>query len=289
MIRKIFRVKKQIRQSDLIRIMCSLCCLIPASSLYAIDDADKSEVSLSTMLRFNDSTMWTDLGTKTQENLAIDLEQEWVKRGLPDNKQSICVDEECTPLAASDYLLEITVAGVSRGQLTQGLSISIEQSDPRKAHIHEQIVLPITCTLRDTENATMINLNQWNAPVPQGMQSGQQTDSHHLARLLVEACRDTVFKSGIQYAGMKPDNQSEFSTPFPEVTLEKRTIPAKAKVSDQTSSSGEDVVTAIDSNEQQNATASQVNITKDQSSDERTQYIIKNPASEVIIEFGQSR
>lgn len=289
MVKKQLISSGQFRHIDVIAALCGLCCLIQSASLSATDEVEKAQASLSTLLHFNDPAMWTDLGNKTQENLPRDLEQEWVKRGLPDNKQSICVDNECAPPVASDYLLEILVAGVTRGQLTQGLSISIEQSDPRKAHIHDQTVLPITCTLRDSENAKIINLNQWNAPVPAGMKAGLPTESRHLARLLVEACQETVFKSGIQYAGMKPTNQNEFSTPFPEVTLEKRTIPAKAKVSDQTSSSVEDVISEKNSSEQQNTTGSQVKITKDQSSDERTQYIIKNPASEVIIEFGQSR
>ncbi len=287
MIKKNLRLLKPIRHIDEIVTLFCLCCLLPSSLLYANDEIEKADVSLSTLIHFSDPSMWTDLDNKTQEDLSINLEQEWMKRGLPENKQSICINIECTPAAMSDYLLEITVAGVTKGKLTQGISISIEQSDPRKAHIHEQIVLPITCTLRYVENAKMINLNQWNAPLPARVKSGEQTDGHHLARLLVDACQGTVFNSGIQYAGMSPKNQTDYSTPFPEVTVEKRIIKSNSDTASPHSALlnkvNDDVTEADDKKK------NQLKITRDNSENEHTQYVIKNPASEVIIEFGRQR
>jgi len=226
-------------------------------------------------------------GKLDEKLLCLEMEKEWLNRGLPDNKVSIYLSPECSNSIQTDYVLEINIAGISSGKLSQGLSITLEQFDPRKAHIHEQKVLPVACTLRESKSSRIINVKKWNSPVPAGMEKDQQADRRHLARLLIDACEETVFENGIQYAGAKVDQDNnknhEFSTSYPGVTMEKRLITTEPVLVDE-DTENKDVIVQTEQGKSLNKPIEEKPI-----DDQRTQYIIKNPASEVIIEFGQHR
>ena len=265
--------------NKLIRNVFIFCSVFSVSAM-AEESVETESSTISTTLQFEQA------GKLNEKLLCLEMEKEWLNRGLPDNKVSICLSPECSNSIQTDYVLEINIAEISSGKLSQSLSITLEQSDPRKAHIHEQKILPVACTLRESKSGHIITAKKWNSPVPAGIEKYDQADSQHLARLLTDACEETIFDNEVQYTGIKieDDSNREYSTSHPDVTMEKRLITSEpVLVKEQTEN--EETITRPEHDKTLNKAVEE----KPTDEKQRTQYIIKNPASEVIIEFGQHR
>lgn len=236
---------------------------------------DKTDNNLTTLITIKALNIATKLDDENRDDLTKNIQAEWKKRGLPENQVRFCEMKTCTEEAYTSHTLEVIVAAIEVGNLTQGFSISFEQSDPRQAHNHEEQVLPIQCLVRSADSKTLLQRNKWNAPVPENLNETTALNTSHLAKILVEACEKSVYNTAL----LNMDNQAphEYATSYENITVQKKVV-NELGAGEVT----EKLVSVVQND-------APLHTTEQNRTEKRTQYIIKNPASEVILEFGQQR
>lgn len=265
---------------------------LAAAFLTAAVQAKSPALRIGTIVYFKEKTPIDMFSSEERNRLEALITELWSEQGITSAFTRICNvaqdDKSCGIDRNSSHTLEVRVSPVRLGMPTSGIAISLEMSDPRRSHENEIEVLPVQCTVREHMTQRPIDIQNVEQPAPVIQSVKREKLVRHFARLIFVSCADLVMKSGLNMVEMSA-HQLPILSAYPDVVIEKRVgSPDEPRYESRaaTDSGSSAVAQEYPSAFGQDGEAGSVAVDKNK---EETQYIIHNPASTVILEFGHRR
>jgi len=255
--------------------------------------ANSSVFQIGTIIYSKEKTLIDMFSPEERNRLESLIEEQWLSHGVTNAVVRICNGAQSTPKCdigiRPTHILEMRINTVRLGTPTSGIAISLEMSDPRQSHENKIEVLPIQCVLRDRATQQPIDVQNVEQPAPVIESVKREKLIQHFSRLFFISCADIVMDSdwnGIVDTSAR--RQFPILSAYPDVVIEKHVGRSDTSHGGNRAGTGAGPTTADESptGAGEDGEASRYTVDNDK---RRMQYIIHNPASTVILEFGHRR